>query len=94
MKEAGVRHYIAIAGLSDNGKTGWIGVPGLNGVASTADGREDITRPARDALISAIEAGVNQGPAIENGVIRASDRGEFEHPLVVPVAYEPAVAAP
>jgi len=37
---------------------------------------------------------VNQGPAIENGVIRASDRGEFEHPLVVPVAYEPAVAAP
>jgi hypothetical protein len=32
-------------------------------------------------------------PAIEDGVISAYDLGEYENPLVVLVAYEPAVAA-
>ena len=88
-----MRNYIAIAEPSDDGRTWWISFPGLRGVTSAADGPEEIARQARDALASAIEAGVVLPPGIEDGVIPAYDLGEYENPLVVLVAYEPAVAA-
>lgn len=86
-----MRHTIAIAEKSDDGKTWWISFPGLPGVTSAADGPEQIALQARDALTSAIEAGVTLPPAIEDGVVPAYDVGEYENPLVVLVGYGPAV---
>lgn len=88
-----MRNYVAIAELSDDGRTWWISFPGMPGVTSAADGPEQIARQAQDALTSAIEAGAALPPAIEDGVIPPYDLGEYENPLVVLVAYEPAVAA-
>jgi predicted RNase H-like HicB family nuclease len=88
-----LRTYIAIAEPSDDGKTWWISFPRLPGVTSAAEGPEHIARQARDALISAIDAGAAAPPAIEDGVTHAYDLGEYENPLVVLAAYEPAVAA-
>ena len=87
-----MRHFIAIAEPSDDGNAWWISFPGLPGVTSAADGPEDIARQGRDALTSAIEAGANPGPAVENGAIPAWDPDAYETPPVVLVAYEPAVA--
>ena len=61
-------------------------------MTSAADGPEQIARQAQEALTSAIEAGAEPPPAIEDGVIPSHDLGEYENPLVVLVAYEPAAA--
>jgi len=93
VKEQPVRNYIAIAEPSKDGKTWWISFPGLPGVTSAADRPEHIARQAQDALTSAAGAGATLPPAIEDGVIPLYDLGEYQNPLVLLVAYEPAMAA-
>ena len=88
-----MRNYIAIAEPSADGKTWWISFPGLPGVTSAADGPEHIARQAQDALTSAVEAGALLPPPIEDGVVPGYDLGEYDNPLVLLVAYEPAAAA-
>jgi predicted RNase H-like HicB family nuclease len=61
-----MKSCIAIAEPSDDGATWWISFPGLPGVTSAADGAEQIAAQARDALTSAVHAGVILPPAIEN----------------------------
>jgi predicted RNase H-like HicB family nuclease len=90
-----MRSYIAIAEPSDDGKTWWISFPGIPGVTSAAVGAQHIAAQARDALISAVDAGTPLPPAFEDGVIPRYDITEYLNPLVVLVSYAPtsAVAA-
>ena len=88
-----MRNYIAIAEPSADGKTWWISFPGPPGVTSAADQPQRIARQVQDALTSAAGAGAMLPPAIEDGVIPGYDLGEFRKPLVLLVAYAPAVAA-
>jgi predicted RNase H-like HicB family nuclease len=88
-----VRNYIAIAEPSDAGQTWWISFPGLPGVTSAADGPEQIAAQARDALASAIDAGMKLPPAIEDGAIPPADLADYDSPLIVLVSYAPTPAA-
>jgi hypothetical protein len=51
-------------------------------------GPEQIASQARDALMSAVEAGAALPPSIEDGVIPPYDLGDYQNPLVVLVPYE------
>jgi hypothetical protein len=79
-------HYIAIAEGSDDKRTWWISFPGLDSVTSAADDAADIASQARDALASAVSAGVALPPAIEDGVVRLYEISDYDSPLVVPVS--------
>jgi predicted RNase H-like HicB family nuclease len=87
MRHTDVRNYIAIAEPSDDGQTWWISFPGLPGITSAADRPEQIAAQARDALASAVDAGLELPPAIEDGAVPPSDLTDYDSPLIVLVSY-------
>ncbi len=94
MRDEVLKNYIAIVEPSDDGKTWWISFPGLPGITSVADSADRIVAQARDALVSALEAGVSAPAAIEDGLAPPSDLSAYRNPLVVLVSCEvPAAAA-
>jgi hypothetical protein len=64
--------------------------PGWPGVTPAADGPEQIATQARDALASAVDAGLGLPPAIEDRAIPPSDLADYNNPLIVLVSYAPS----
>jgi predicted RNase H-like HicB family nuclease len=85
-------NFIAIAEPADDGTTWWISFPGLPGITSAADSAERIARQARDALTSAVDAGVALPPSLEDGGLPSYDLGDYHNPLVLLIAYQPTEA--
>lgn len=86
-------HYIAIAEPGDDGHTWWISFPGLDGVTSAADDALGIAAHAREALESAVAAGLALPPAVEDGVVPLYDPNHYENPLVVLVPWDAVALA-
>jgi predicted RNase H-like HicB family nuclease len=86
-------HYYVIAERGD-GRTWWLSFPDLPGVYSAADDPGDIRTQVRDALDTAVSAGMGLPLSIEDGDRPPADLSAFEEPTIVVVApYEPATVA-
>jgi predicted RNase H-like HicB family nuclease len=93
MKGDVMRHYFVIAGRGD-GHTWWLSFPDLPGLYAAADDPGDIRAQVRDALDTAVDAGMGLPRSIEDGAMPPADLSEFEDPtIVVVVPYEPATVA-
>ena len=87
-----MQHYYVIAERG-GGRTWWLSFPDLPGVYSAADDPRDIQAQVRDALDTAVDAGMALPLSIEGGAKPPSDLSEFEEPtIVVLVPYEPSAA--
>lgn len=86
-------NYIAIAEPSEDGETWWISFPGLPGITSAAEGPRQIVAQAQGALASALAAGAQLPPSIEQGLIPAYDLEEYDSALVVLVPFVLSVPA-
>ena len=88
-----MQHYYVIAERG-GGRTWWLSFPDLPGVYSAADDPGDIQAQVRDALDTAVDAGMGLPRSIEDGAKPPADLSEFEQPtIVVVVPYAPAVTA-
>jgi predicted RNase H-like HicB family nuclease len=88
MKGGAMQHYYVIAERGD-GRTWWLSFPDLPGVYSAAFDPADIQAQVRDALDTAVDAGMALPRSIEDGAMPPADLSEFEEPtVVVVVPYE------
>ena len=79
-----MQHYYVIAERG-GGRTWWLSFPDLPGVYSAADDPGDIQAQVRDALDTAVDAGMGLPRSIEDGAKPPADLSEFEQPTIVVV---------
>jgi predicted RNase H-like HicB family nuclease len=79
--------YLAIAEASRDAHSWWISFPGLPGVISAANSPGQIAGQAKDALASAVEAGMALPPSIEDAGLPTYDLSGAREPLVLLVTY-------
>jgi len=87
------QHYYVIAERGQ-GQTWSLSFPDLPGVYSAADDAGEIQAQVKDALDSAVDAGLGLPRSIEDGAQPPADLASFEPPkLVVVVPYEATAGA-
>jgi predicted RNase H-like HicB family nuclease len=84
-------HHIIIAEPALDNHSWWISFPALPGVTAAANAPGAISKRAREALASAVEAGAKLPPTIEEAGVTPFDLDDVRKPLVLLISLDQSI---